>query len=141
MAKSRWTKCDTSGGAECGFTLVEVLIATAIFSFSIGALFAVYTNVVVASAAAKERAMARLHLQSLLAEIGVTRPLARQKQTGRFGDGYSWRIEIEPYGTSAERAAAPAAAWDVTASVEWSSRGNAHVLSLSTVKLGGDTNS
>mgnify|MGYP001286132758 CR=1 FL=1 len=141
MAKSPWMRSDRSAGAERGFTLVEVLIATAIFSFSIGALFSVYSNVVIASVAAKERATARLHLQSLLAEIGVTRPLTQQERSGRFGDGYSWRIEIEPYGTSAERAAAPIAAWNVTASVEWSSRGKTRSLSLSTVKLGGGAKS
>lgn len=136
MAKSPWTRSVRIARAERGFTLVEVLIATAIFSFSIGALFAVYANVVVASAAAKERATARLHLQSLLAEIGVTHPLTQQEQSGRFGDGYSWRVAIEPYGTSAERVAAPVAAWNVTASVEWTSRGKARALSLSTVRLG-----
>jgi prepilin-type N-terminal cleavage/methylation domain-containing protein len=128
-------KSDRRAGAEAGFTLVEVLIATAIFSFSIGALFAVYSNVVIASAAAAERATARLHLQSLLAEIGVTRPLTPQEQSGRFGDGYSWRVAIEPF--MAEGAAAPVAAWSVTASVDWSSRGKARSLSLSTLKLGG----
>lgn len=68
-------------------------------------------------------------------------PLAQREQSGRFGDGYYWRIEIEPYGTSAERAAASVAAWDVTASVEWSSRGKARSLSLSTVRLGGGAKS
>lgn len=137
MAKSQWTRSDRANSAEHGFTLIEILIATAIFSFSLGALFAVYSNVIIASAAAKERALARLHLQSLLAEIGVTRPLTQQEQSGEFGDGYSWRIAIEPYGTSAERAAARVSAWDVTASVEWTSRGKARALSLSTVRLGG----
>lgn len=138
MARSWRTKKDRAAGAERGFTFVEVLIATAIFSFSIAALFAVYSNTVVASEAARDRATARLHIQSLLSELGVTKPLRDGVMTGDFGDGYAWRLEIEPYGTSAERAASLFAAWDITASVEWRRRGKARSVRLSTIRLGGE---
>lgn len=138
MAESQSKEAERRARTERGFTFLEVLIATAVFSFSIAALFAVYSNTLVASEVARERTIARLRLQSLIAEIGVTRPLVEGTSRGDYEGGYSWSVDIEPYGTRAERAAAQVSAWEVTARVSWSGRGKPRSLQVSTIRLGGE---
>lgn len=127
----------TKRARERGFTIPEALIATAIFAASIGALFAVYANAVNVSERTRQRAIARLHLESLLSEVGIVHPLKQGDLDGDYGDNYSWALSIEPYGHHAGRSEFSVAAWKVTASVNWRGRGGAQSLSVTTLRLGG----
>ena len=81
----------------------------------------------------REQSLARLRLQSLLAEVGAAKPLQTGEQSGAFADGQRWTLTIEPYGTDAERERSPVAAWRVTATVSW--RGGARDRTVTTLRL------
>ena len=51
-----------------GLTLIEVLIALAIVAFSVGALGAAYANSLILTRTAEAQMLARLRLETLLAE-------------------------------------------------------------------------
>jgi hypothetical protein len=50
-------------------------------------------------------------LETLLAEAGTTIPLQAGEQSGAYGDAYSWRLTIEPYGETTEAARRPVEAY------------------------------
>ncbi|MEZ5892448.1 MAG: type II secretion system protein [Parvularculaceae bacterium] len=140
MAKPRRRKNRTDASArrargQAGFSLMEIVAALAILGFSLAVLTPAIANNIRIGGEVRAQSLARLHLQSLLAELGVTKPLEAGEQSGAFDDGQRWRLVIEPYGTEAQRAQWGVAAWRVTATV--SSRNGARERSVTTLRLGG----
>ncbi len=128
---------DRGAGKQAGFSLIEILTALAILSFSLAVLMPTLANNLRIGDAARTQSIARLHIQSLLAEVGVTKPLEPGEQSGDYGDGTSWRLQIEPYGSETEQARWPVAAYRITATVSWPVRGGRErSLSLTTLRTG-----
>lgn len=123
---------NTSRKTEAGYSLIEALVAFAILSFAVAAAFAIYANTLRITMDTKARAMARLHLESLLAEVGRTKPLTEGVQTGAYEHGYAWRVTIVPYEEASAGANPSFDAFEVTASVAW---GGDRALSLTTLRL------
>jgi prepilin-type N-terminal cleavage/methylation domain-containing protein len=119
-----------------GFTIIEALIAVAILSAALGVIFGVHTNAMLAAQLTSDRAQARLHLESLLAETAAG-PAAHRETAGAFDDRFSWRISVAPFPAQVGAAPAEVSAVSVTASVAWRSRGADRALSLTTVRLQG----
>lgn len=113
---------------------MEVVAALAILSLSLAVLTPAIANNIRLGGEVRARAVARLHLQSLLAEAGAAKPLEAGEQSGAFADGQHWRLVIERYGSDAERESWPVAAWRVTATVSW--RDGARERSITTLRLG-----
>jgi general secretion pathway protein I len=128
---------DPGPGKQAGFSLIEILTALAILSFSLAVLMPALANNLRIGDTVRTQSIARLHIQSLLAEIGVTKPLEPGEQSGDYGDGTSWGLQIEPYGSEAEQARWPVAAYRVTATVSWPARGERmRFLTLTTLRAG-----
>lgn len=119
-----------------GFTIIEALIAVAILSAALGVIFSVHTNATLAALLTSDRARARLHLESLLAETAAG-PVAPGETAGAFDERFSWRVRVVPLSPEGAAASAPVRAMEVTATVEWRSRGQARSLSLSTIRITG----
>lgn len=117
-----------------GFSLIEIIVALAILSLSLAVLTPAITNNIRISAEARAQSVARLHMQSLLSEVGVTKPLEAGEQMGVFEDGQSWRLVIEPYGSEEKRAQWGVAPWRVTATVYW--RKGERSRSITTLRIG-----
>jgi general secretion pathway protein I len=87
----------TSGRRQNGFTLIEVMVAFAVFALSIGAIFELFAGATRRAEQARTREQLWLTAQSVLAEFR-TRPLpwpANEEGQGASGD--TWRLAIEPF--------------------------------------------
>lgn len=80
-----------------GFSLLEVLVAFAVLSLSLGVLLQIFAGGLRNTALAEEYTQAALYGESLLALWGREKPLAAGAEQGRFDDKFSWRSTVAPY--------------------------------------------
>jgi general secretion pathway protein I len=89
--------------SEAGFTLVEVVVAFAIVTIMLAALYQAIAGAYRGYARTQIReqalALARAHLEA----IGVEEPLLPGERTGTYSTGLAWRLTVEPAGTSSFR--------------------------------------
>jgi general secretion pathway protein I len=85
-----------------GFTLIEVVVAFAIFALSIGAIFEVFREAVHTSAQVRERDLAWLTAQSVLSQLSVEQAPWPSEQRGVSGR-LRWWIDVQPYPLEVEK--------------------------------------
>src|SRR5713101_3598620 len=85
---------------DAGFTLVEVIVAFAIVTIVLAALYQAIAGAYRGYARAQVReqtlALARAHLEA----VGIEGPLQPGETTGRYATGVVWRLAIEPVETA-----------------------------------------
>ena len=119
-------------GDARGFTLLEVLIALAIFGIAAVALLRTFSGELVrADQSGRERAAVML-AQSRLDAVNLTTPPTDRQLSGEAPDGLRWRIAIEPYREPGLAAGAVVALATVRVTVAWD---DAHTVTLTTLRL------
>ncbi len=138
MLRVRWhlRRLPQKPQGETGFTLVEVIVAIAILSASLGALLAAISQGLRQTSEAERMGEAGLLAQSLLAEAGTSLSLREGENTGQFTNGYAWKLSTRRYGEAAEREAWPVTAYIVSAEVTWNSGRAKRSFELNTLRLG-----
>jgi len=118
-----------------GFTLVETLAAFTVLTLVLIVLIGDLSGVVGGSRDAEAKREALRLAQSKLDGLGVTEPLIPGESTGRFGNGFEWRLRIREVrkGSNIHLIGA-AAELTVSASAEGS---RVPAVSLVTIKLAG----
>ena len=113
-------------GADCrrdaGFTLLEVIVATAIAALALVALFQAGSAglLTVGEATRVEAAVDRA--QSHLAEFADTGAIAPGESEGDDGDGYRWRLTARPIASpppGASETRAPPRLYDIAVTISW----------------------
>ena len=79
-----------------GFTLIEVLVAFAIFALSVGALLELFSGATRRIRQAESTEMVWLTAQSLLSERRIRQPPWPEEEEGERS-GTRWRIVTQPY--------------------------------------------
>ena len=128
-----------TGDSDAGFTLVESLVALAIFVAVISALYQGLSVGWRGLRRADAEDMALALAQNKLATAGVETPLVASTQSGAAGDGMLWQADIRPYATALPAAQTPQdlqGFW-VTVTVRWKEgpRRREQTLQLQTIKL------
>ncbi len=82
---------------ECGFSLLEVLVAFAILSISLGVLLQVFATGLRNAGLADDYTRAVLYAESILAAIGREVPLAEGERSGPVNDQFSWRSTVSAF--------------------------------------------
>ncbi|MCP5420420.1 MAG: prepilin-type N-terminal cleavage/methylation domain-containing protein [Gammaproteobacteria bacterium] len=122
-----------------GFSLLEVLIAFAILSVTLGVLLQVFASGLRNVANAEEYTRASQYAESLLEQLGTAIPV--ESQQGRFDDQYQWRITVTPYpledifGDEPPQADLPMAPYRVVVEVFWPGVVQERSVSLETLRL------
>lgn len=80
-----------------GFSLLEVLVAFAILSISLGVLLQVFATGLRNAGVADDYTRATLYAESILAAIGREAPLAEGERSGPINDQFSWRSTVSAY--------------------------------------------
>ncbi len=94
-----------------GFTLIEVLVALVILGLAFGFAFRAFSQSFFAQERARQDATATVFASAILARVGNDIPLHPGHLAGRTIDGYSWRIDIAPYGPAPVPRAGSRAGW------------------------------
>jgi general secretion pathway protein I len=81
--------------SNSGFTLLEILVALAIFALAVGVLAQIMQTGLRQSTLARSLAGATLLARSELARVGIEVPLQVGAAEGESEDGMRWRTEIE----------------------------------------------
>jgi len=123
-------------GSEEGFSLVEIVVALAILSLSLGILLSVISDGIRRADQAKRMNEAGSMVQSLLAKVGAELPLGQGQINGEFGNGFHWRVTIEAYGDRTDRLQQPLGAYSVLAEVLWNDGLEVRSVALRSLRLG-----
>lgn len=120
--------------SQRGFTLIEVVVAFAIFALAVGALYESFAGAARRVAHARGRDQDLLLAQSLLSRWRISAmPPLNPHETGSLEEGGSWRIDVRPSELSA-KATGPWRAYEVTVHVIRAESG-AGELALRTIEL------
>jgi len=96
-----------------GFTLIEVVVAFAIFAMSVGALYEVFSAATRRSIQARDHELLELAAQSLLSELRVQPVPWPVDRTGTTSSGEQWRMTVAPFDAGADERS-PWRAYEVT---------------------------
>ena len=80
-----------------GFSLLEVLVAFAILSVSLGVLLQVFATGLRNAGVADDYTQATLYAESILAAYGRETPLSEGVHEGPINDRFSWRGAVSAY--------------------------------------------
>ena len=101
---------------EDGFTLIEAIVATAVFALLLSALYQGLTAGWRGIKKSNSEDAALSLLSQKLASTGVETPLETSTATG-VADGIAWRSQITPYATGA--VSGPYQGFWITVAVRW----------------------
>ncbi|MEP7246138.1 MAG: prepilin-type N-terminal cleavage/methylation domain-containing protein [Gammaproteobacteria bacterium] len=87
----------TARDLQRGFTLIEVMVAFAIFALSVGAIYEAFAGATRRAAQARERELDWLVGQSLLTDLRLKTPPWEAEQAGTAPSGHKWRITVSPF--------------------------------------------
>ncbi len=120
-----------------GFSLLEVLVAFAILSLSLGILFQIFSSGVRGTIVSERYNRALIIAESRLAEVGVIEHLTAGVDEGEAEKPFHWQIEVTPYQednpVSTSMRVKP---YQIDVRVSWEEDGKARDLELSTLRLG-----
>jgi prepilin-type N-terminal cleavage/methylation domain-containing protein len=107
---------------DAGFTLIEALVATAVFTLVVSALYQGLTVGWRGLARTKAEDAAVSLLSQKLASSGIETPLQTATASGTTLEGMSWQTEIAPYAgaaTATDTNSPAYLAYWVTVTVHW----------------------
>lgn len=122
--------------AQLGFSLLEVMVAFAILSLSLGVLMQIFSSSMNATALSGEFSRALVLAESKLNAVGVDIPLTPGVHSGEPESGIDWVVNIEPYpvpGWLTENNALQP--YSVSVVTTWPGAGRRRRVQLETVRL------
>ena len=118
--------------AERGFTLLEVMIATAILGLTFTLAMELLATGVRSAKASEEYIQAALLARQKMAQVVVTSSLDGSADAGELGGGFRWVSEIQPLPQEEEL---PARLYQVRVRVTWPGRRGEKSLDLYTMRM------
>jgi len=120
---------------DSGFTLMEVLVALAILSLSLGVLLAIFSQSLDRAHKNQLAMEARVLAQALLDQSVAEHDLRPGERRGGRRDGLSWTVSIKPFGTANQKANWRVSLIEVGVDVAWRNGENLHSFELKTLRL------
>jgi general secretion pathway protein I len=123
---------------EVGFSLLEVLVAFAILSISLGVLMQIFSRAMNTTAVSGSFARGAELAEATLAKAGVEIPLEEGDSSGDAGGGFTWALRISQVDVSDlfPDQPPPVTPYRVTATAYWQDGSAERHFSLASLRLG-----
>ena len=123
--------------SQGGFSLLEVVVAFAILSLSLGVLLQIFSSAVNATALSGAYGAAVTLAEERLNTVGLEEiPLEVGTHAGELEDGFRWQVLIDYYEPGAVTWEPTRQPYRVTSTVAWDTAAGTRQVSLSTLRLG-----
>ena len=119
-----------------GFSLLEVLVAFAILSLTLGVLMQIFSRALTTTALSGVYSRASTLAEAQLNAVGLDIPLAPGTHTGDSEDGLIWQVTIDPHEFEEVTFEAPVEPYLVTSVVSWETAEGTRRVTLATLRLG-----
>lgn len=123
---------------QAGFSLLEILVAFALLSLSLGVLLRIFGGAGRIAGTADEYSRAIIVAESLLASAGIETPLQPGETNGNVDDNYRWHLSVTPYpmpeALPNQQSLGFKPYW-VELSVEWGDQDDPRAFDLKTLRL------
>lgn len=125
---------------QSGFTLIEVVVAFSLLAVGLAAVMQIAIGALRQAHNASQFTEASLYAQSLLDTAGVGERLEEGGDNGRFGDRYTWQLEVTPYEAASDSdipldpAMAPVDLYRLDLTVSWERGRRLHEVEFSTLR-------
>ncbi|MDR3098252.1 MAG: prepilin-type N-terminal cleavage/methylation domain-containing protein, partial [Paraburkholderia sp.] len=123
---------------DAGFTLLEVIVATALAALALVALFQAGSAGLLTVGTATRLELAVDRAQSHLAEFADTGVVVSGEREGDDGDGYHWRLTARPIASRSGEAsdrAAPPSLYDIAVTISWGKGHHRRSIQLETERI------
>ena len=120
---------------DSGFTLMEVLVALAILSLSLGVLLAIFSQSLDRARHNQLEMKARVFAKALLERTNVPGQMKLGQSAGETSDGLAWSLTVKPFGSADDQASWTNLPVEVAARVDWSDGEVRHTSELKTLRL------
>lgn len=120
-----------------GFSLLEILVAFAILSVSLGILLRIFGGAGQIAATADEYSRAIAVAETMYAQLGIEVPLQPGESHGEVDENYRWTLRVEPYPVdeSLQGAQQGHKPYWVELSVEWGGEEDPRAFDLHTLRM------
>ncbi len=125
---------------QCGFSLLEILIAFSILAVSLGILLKIFSTGVTTARIADDYTNAAQIATNLMAKTGVETPLKTSEMLGIENEIYHWKVQVMPKTFASpelDLRELPVELFNVNVQVWWGddAKTDDRVLELNTLKL------
>jgi general secretion pathway protein I len=127
---------------QAGFSLLEILVAFALLSLSLGVLLRIFGGAGHIAGTADEYSRAIVVAESLLASAGIEIPLQPGETGGEIDKRYRWTLRVTPYSVDESQTGTQQLGFKpywVELSVEWGEEDDPRAFDLATLRLLPDT--
>ena len=123
---------------QCGFSLLEILVAFSILAVSLSILLNIFASGVNTAAVAEDYTHAVQIAESFMAKTGVETPLKASQVSGIIQNKYHWQVIVRPFNfnpDAVDTTTLATALFKVKVIVSWGDKPYARHVKLVTLKL------
>ncbi len=123
---------------QSGFSLLEVLVAFAILSMSLGVLYQAFSNSLRNVGTSGDYSRAMIIAEARLAEAMAEVPLKEGSDQGEVDNRYQWKIMVQRYEYEDEESVSRFTPYQVQVVVSWEDGKHTREYELTTLRLSQD---
>ena len=124
------------GRDQCGFTLIEILVAVMILAISVVVILQLFSGGLKASRLSGDYTRAIFHAREKMDEILLQDQMMNEVLEGEFDDGYQWRVDIQYIEPDEEDKGKPVVdSFNIDVNINWFYGNKKKNFKISTIKI------